>query len=213
MKNIRFIIFTLFILSFLGCEKDRTIDLTPQEQELEINNKLVSRYGFIGVSENIPLLPGSNLKSTINHSQTGVCLNFLDEDFKIYAFSIDGNEQRQALYESITEVDGTRDIRYIGEICNTLDDEGGGSVQVIYNNGKIVRYDPGEKSSTAFNLGNLRHPKIAMAKMKVCQREADEGTKDCFDREADEFQSDFIGIVAWHTNPYIVLLVASLCTC
>lgn len=52
-----------------------------------------------------------------------------------------------------------------------------------------------------------------LKKSSLCQREGDETFKECFDRESDEFQDDFISTVAYITNPTIPLLIASLCTC
>lgn len=215
MKRI-FILTSIIILGCLlslsiltSCEKDETMELNSHEQQDFIENKLEKRYGYTGESEHVPLHTVSMLKSTSNYASEGTCLNFIDETYKIYAFELDGDSRKQALFEAVILEDGTSDIKYFGEIFNSLDKDGNGYVKVTYSDGNTAFYKPNTKPRS--HLAEMFRPRTAYA--KFCQREEGEDTKDCYDREADEFQSDFISIVAWNTSKSIAILVAVMCTC
>lgn len=86
-----------------------------------------------------------------------------------------------------------------------MKNKGDGSLySVSYVKGKVV-------GSEMFE-GNRRDKSISAAN-GLCQREGDEKFGDCFKRESDEFQSDFIGALAYNSNPSVPILIAALCTC
>ena len=198
---------TLSILT--GCEKDETKDLNSKEQQVFIENKLQKRYGYNGETDNVPLHTVSMLKSTGNYASEGSCLNFTDETYKIYAFELDGDYRKQALFEAEIMEDGRSDITYFGEIFNSLDEDGNGYIKITFNDGNTAFYSPNSRPRS--RLAEIFRPRTAYA--KFCQREEGEDTRDCYDREADEFQSDLVSIIAWHTSKTIAIMVAVMCSC
>lgn len=96
-----------------------------------------------------------------------------------------------------------------------LDSNGDGKIEVTnldeqisfrshFINGKII----GEKVSKSNNIN-----KAVAKKTTLCQRERNETFKQCFERETDEFCTDFTSTVAYYTNPGIPVLIAALCSC
>lgn len=111
----------------------------------------------------------------------------------------------QEEYFTVKEIDLLFDIDCNGsgliEIHNKSEDI---FLSSIYIDGiKVKTTQQVNKQSDSYNKGQN----------VFCQREENETFRECFNRLEDEVCDDFIGTVAWITNPTIQILAAAMCTC
>jgi hypothetical protein len=210
MKNILKIAFTLLLTLFISCNNEFEQDEIKANEDktivayfegkpytiTEINNiavdlsedKLNSKLLEVGVIKKSIVSDGSDLYKMLNINKSTIVTEYEINNGKIYYEY--KNDKNESIIIKAENLNG--EISFLDKY--TYD---------MFNSKKTILVEKNTNKSSD-NVYSRRG---------WCQQENGETASACNDREYDEFTSDWVGFIAYWSNPPIPILIAAMCAC
>jgi hypothetical protein len=161
-------------------------NIASEISKKQLNNAL-TKIGIVGKKE---ITKNSDLYKILNVKETMLITEYqIDNGLLFYEIN-DNNKQNESILIKAYSSNG-----------------------IILPSKKYVYDTSDSKNPILIKESTSKYNTTVAYKFQWCQQETGETASDCRSRETDEFTDDFIGFVAYYTNPTIAVLIAAQCAC